>query len=84
MKNLILGLALSLLASSAFAERYNRNGVLSYIESTGTTHEPLIQVQTLGCGMAAYDALEQTDLIVQQNKTIIEQNNKIIALLKKR
>lgn len=83
MKSLTLITVLLTINTFSFANTYHPELIQSYLESRGTTHDPLIQMQSLACGMAAYNTMKKADLIIKQNKTIIEQNKEILSLLKK-
>lgn len=86
MKNIVITLAVLILNSQTFAkssELYDRALIKDYIENTGTTAEPLIQVQVLGGAMAAYNTLYNVDEVLKLNKIIIKQNEEILRIFKK-
>ena len=86
MKTIFITITALILNSQAFAnnsERYDRNRIQNYIEHTGTTSEPLIQIQALAGAMAAYNTLYNVDEVLKLNKVIIKQNEEILRILKK-
>lgn len=79
----LTALILNLHSFASNAEPYDRAKAKNYIEHTGTTSEPLIQVQVLGGAMAAYNTLYNVDEVLKLNKIIIKQNEEILKILKK-
>ncbi len=87
MKYTMIAIALIMMSEISIAaekEKYNRKLILSYIHVDGTTNEPVIQSQALGGAMASYNTLMNVDQVLEQNKKIMEQNEEILKLLKKR